>query len=84
MTAAVKAKVGDNGEQLVEAFYLLAFGTSAAIEKKWGAKPTIRDRKDALGELSDRGFGKPTQTVAGDPDQPVSVRVVFGGRHKAA
>jgi hypothetical protein len=34
--------------------------------------------KDAMLALLDRGWGKPTQMVASDPDQPVSFEIVWG------
>lgn len=80
---SVRAKVGEDGGKIVDALWFLATATPASIEKKYGAKPTIRDRVSALESLADRGFGKPAQAITGDPDQPLAVRVMFGGRHKA-
>lgn len=82
LALAVRAKAGDDGEHLVSAWWELATAKSDAIKKKYGAAPTVRDRLTALQELADRGFGKAPQTVAGDPDNPVTVRVVFGGRYR--
>jgi len=84
LTFAVREKVGADGGKIVDALWFLATATPAAIEKKYGAKPTIRDRVTALESLADRGFGKATQTVAGDSENPIAVKVMFGGRHKAA
>lgn len=84
MSLAVRAKVGDDGAEIVNALWFLATATPDEIEERYGSKPTIRDRVTALESLADRGFGKAAQTIAGDSDNPVAVRVMFGGRHKAA
>lgn len=84
LTAAVKAKAGADGKKLIDALWLIATGKPDAIEAAYGATPSIRDRQSAIDSLLDRGFGKATQTIAGDEDQPVALKVIFGGRHKAA
>lgn len=82
LALAVRAKVGEAGEKLVDAYWELATAKSSTIKTKYGAAPTVRDRLSALQELADRGFGKSPQTVAGDPENPVAVRVMFGGRYR--
>lgn len=80
----MRARVGDDGASLVDALLLIASGSLDDVEAAYGAKPTIRDRMAAIEQLMDRGFGKVTQTVAGDPDNPLQHRVMFGGRYKVA
>ena len=38
--------------------------------------PSLEERIDAAKWLADRGFGKPTQTLGVEPDQPVGVIVL--------
>ena len=66
LAAYVKSKVGDNGEQLVDALYAIAFGDAVARQDVFGemmAPPKLRDRQQAISELMDRGFGKSVQSV---------------------
>jgi hypothetical protein len=71
---AIREKYGDDGKQLMLAVHKLAFGkkTSDAV------------RLNALQILIERGWGKAPQIVSGDPENPVGLRVTFGGRYKPA
>ena len=63
--AEVKKHTGDNGEKAIEALALIAWGTPAEITAFFHAahKPNVRERLEAVTELLDRGFGRPTQTL---------------------
>lgn len=77
---------GDDGKKLVDALMLIATGSQASIQKKYGAKADIRDRREAIKELLDRGWGKTPQSIELEGKghgTPIPVRVVFGGRHRA-
>jgi hypothetical protein len=58
-----------NGDELV------AF--MARVYKDEGAE--MRDRIKAVEWLADRGWGKAIQTVAGDSDSPLRIRLTWGG-----
>ena len=63
--ALVQARVGANGEQLVDFWMLVAFGEDADIKRQFGARTVVRlqERMQAVEELANRGFGKPTQPI---------------------
>lgn len=73
VAAYLKGKYGEHGERLLDELARFAIGRK---------KCTPRDRIAALIYLHERGWGKSPQVVAGDPDNPVQHRVVFGGRHR--
>lgn len=49
--------------------------TLAGLIDGEGAADSEQARIAALREVLDRGYGKPAQVVAGDPDEPVNVNV---------
>ena len=74
MAAALREKYGEDGGKLVAVLEDYAFGKVK--------KCTHRDRLTAVEMLLERGWGKAAQVVAGDPENPVGLRVTFGGRHR--
>jgi len=74
VTAYLREQYGESGEMLLEALHAIAFSKSKKI--------AVNTRKDALIYLHERGWGKATQPVGGDPDAPVLHKVTFGGRYK--
>jgi hypothetical protein len=84
MRARIYAECGDDAKKLVEALVLVGTGTQAAIRKKFGAKAAIKERVAAISELLDRGWGKAPQSIEIDGKDGKPIRVVFGGRHRAA
>jgi hypothetical protein len=54
----------------VEFWVLLAFGSPAAVKKRFGATPRMKDRLAAAGELADRLHGKPIQAIDIDDERP--------------
>jgi hypothetical protein len=73
----IKAKCGDDYEQLVEGLYVIAFGDAAAREAFFGEPLDVKakDRLAALIALRDSGPGKPTQAhdIELPPDVPLFV-----------
>jgi hypothetical protein len=74
LAQAVQAKAGKDGAKLVAGLWVLAFGTSTQRQKLFGetVKVGAKDRQQAITELLDRGFGRPTQTqvIEGQPIPP--------------
>lgn len=64
LTEAVKAKCGKDGKSLVEALHAIALGTPAKRKKLFGEalKVSVKDRREAIVALLDRGWGRPAQT----------------------
>lgn len=71
---SIRAKFGEDGHKLIAVLERYALGKVK--------KCTHRDRLHAIEVLLDRGWGKPPQVVAGDPDQPLALKVTFGGRYR--
>lgn len=65
----VKKRCGKEGQKLVEAFALIAFGSDADCKTFFGEvlDRSVKDRLQALGELADRGFGRPLTLQPDDP-----------------
>lgn len=80
LMGAVRAKCGEDGATLVDGWFTLAFASIEDVEAKFGAKPGIRDRLAAMGELADRGWDKAAQPLQDADGEPL--RVIFGGRHQ--
>jgi hypothetical protein len=81
LAEAVKAKVGKDGKKLVEGLYLIAFGKPDEIAAFFGqvVEPEVRDRRECIKELLDRGFGRSVQALehSGPDGAPIPVgRVV--------
>lgn len=72
--AALRGKYGEDGRRLIAVLERYAFGKVK--------KCSHRDRLQAVETLLERGWGKPPQVVAGDPDNPVAMKVTFGGRYR--
>lgn len=64
-TAEIKAAAQLYGEEALSVLAKIMRNTKAAPQA----------RVAAVKEILDRGYGKPTQTIAGDPDQPQRVLV---------
>lgn len=62
---AVRALAGDDGHKLIEGLFALAFGTDKQMEAVFGKalKPAVKDRRECIKELLDRGFGRAVQAV---------------------
>ncbi len=75
LTTAVKALVGEDGKKLVEGLYILAFGSTKDVKRVFGKvlKPGVRDRRECIEELLDRGFGRPVQAheLSGPDGSPI-------------
>lgn len=74
LSTALREKYGEDGGTLIAELERYAFGKIK--------KASHRDRIHALELLLERGWGKAPQVVAGDPDNPVNLKVTFGGRYK--
>jgi|SRR5215471_5269571 len=74
LKAAVQARVGDDGERIVDAIFKIA--TDARLKGHNGA----RVRLQAWTELRDMGWGKPTATLA--LEGTGAAGIVFGGRYE--
>lgn len=82
MRLRIYAECGDDGNKLVKALALVATGTQAAIQRKFGAKAGIKERVAAISELLDRGWGKSVQSIEVDGKDGKPIRVSFGGRYR--
>lgn len=65
LAEAVKEFCGKDGRKLVAALYVIAFGKPAEQKALFDVKlkVSVRDRREAIKELLDRGFGKPVQAL---------------------
>ena len=61
--------------ELARGYTVQAISTLASIMLNEDAKGS--ERVAAATALLDRGYGKPAQTVAGDPDAPVKVEFIW-------
>lgn len=82
LRASIYAKYGANGAKLVAALGLIATGTQAAIQKKFGAKASIKERVAAQRELLDRGWGTAVQSIEVDGKDGQPILVTFGNRYR--
>lgn len=67
MTDATLARVSSLARQHTKAALAVLFGIMADEE----ASPAVRVA--AADKLLDRGWGKPSQPISGDPDNPINV-----------
>jgi hypothetical protein len=78
VASTVQAAVGKHGGKLVRGLMAIAFGSAAEQREVFGKalKVSVRDRREAMKELFDRGFGRPTQTLehTTPPGQPFELR----------
>ncbi len=74
MSRLLRERYGEDGELLIDRLHAIAFSKSKKL--------STRDRLSALEMLLDRGWGKPSQVVAGDPENPLAMKVTFGGRYR--
>lgn len=84
LAAAVREKVGDDGGKLIDALFMLAKGTPNERKAFFGepVKMTAKDRREAINDILDRGWGKAPQTVDFGDETKEAMRVMFGGRYK--
>lgn len=71
VAAAVQARAGKDGAALIDALFSMAVGRAKDHKRIFGQalKPSVRDRRECLIALLDRGFGKPIQAHEhGGPD----------------
>lgn len=61
----VKELIGEDGARAIEALGAIAFGTPKQRRAIFGEalQPKVRDRREAIKELLDRGFGRAIQAV---------------------
>ena len=74
--AHVHARVGANGEKLFDFWMLIAFGQEADIRRRFGARTVVRlqERMQAVEELANRGFGKPTLPIDAELSGAIEIR----------
>jgi hypothetical protein len=82
LAGTVRRIVGEDGQALIEALWLLANGTNEEIEARYGAKPSIRERQNAMSELMNRGWGRAPDAEDEKAPESGAVTVVFGGRYR--
>jgi Family of unknown function (DUF5681) len=68
----LRQKYGEDGQTIIEELHKLAFGKKVPHQVKL----------HALTELLDRGWGKTPQGIVGDAEQPLALKVMFGGRYR--
>lgn len=72
LLGSVRDVCGNNGQRIVEALALIAFGTQTELRRQFGrsAASSTKDRLTALRELADRGFGRTiSEATSGAVDQ---------------
>lgn len=74
LSTAIREKYGEDGKRLLLALQRIAFSRAKKI--------STRDRLTAIEMLLDRGWGKAAQVLAGDANNPLALKVTFGGRYK--
>ena len=74
LATSIREKYGEDGATLIAQLHRVAFSRSR--------KMSTRDRLTAIEMLLDRGWGKAAQVIAGDADNPLALKVTFGGRYK--
>ena len=74
----IKERCGEDYERLVDALYVIGFGTAAERRAFFGepVKVTTHDRLVAIVELRDSGPGRPRQTFEVDSSPQVPMFVV--------
>jgi hypothetical protein len=72
----VREKSSD-GDEIVEILLSIARGTLSVRVGDSDFPPTVKERMEAIRELLDRGWGRPTESleIAGIADRPVTVEV---------
>jgi len=55
---------------VVDFWVPVAFGSPAAVKKRFGVTPRMQDRLAAAGELADRLHGRPIQAIDIDDERP--------------
>ena len=63
MAAVILEQRPSTSADLVEFWSFVAFGTSTAIQKRYGVKPRIQDRLAAASQLADRLHGRAIPAV---------------------
>lgn len=84
LAQAVREKVGDDGAALIDALFMLAKGTPAERRNFFGeaVRMTAKDRREAINDILDRGWGKIPQTLDFGDETREALKVTFGGRYK--
>ena len=61
----MRASAGKDGKKLVDALYAIATGTAQERFELFGEEVdvAVRDRREAIKELLDRGYGMPLQAL---------------------
>lgn len=75
MTSVILALCPTVSEDLTKFWLALVRDKASTIKKKYGANPTLYDRRAAATELADRVHGRPVQAIEIDerPDVPAFV-----------
>ena len=68
MVATILEQRPTTSADLVEFWSVVAFGSAAAVEKRYGVRPRVQDRLAAASELADRLHGRAVQAVDIDDD----------------
>jgi hypothetical protein len=79
LRTAVVRLCGEDGDELVKFWHVVAWGTDAEFAKAFPrTRRTLRDRMDAARELADRGYGKAVQAVemSGADGSPIQFQEV--------
>jgi hypothetical protein len=70
MAAAIVDRCPTASTDVVDFWVLVAFGSPAAIKKRFGVTPRMQDRLAAAAALADRLHGKPIQAIDIDDQRP--------------
>jgi hypothetical protein len=70
MAEAILARRPKASTEIVDFWVLVAFGSSAAVKKRFGVTPRMRDRLAAAAELADRLHGRAVQAIDVDDGRP--------------
>jgi hypothetical protein len=70
MAAAILKRCPGVTTELVDFWWLVAFGSATAIKERYGVDPRMQDRLAAAAELADRLHGRAVQAVDIEDDRP--------------
>ena len=67
MAEAILARRPDASTEIVDFWVLVAFGSAAAVKKRFGVIPRMQDRLAAAVEPADRLHGRPVILTTSEP-----------------
>jgi hypothetical protein len=70
MAAVILARRPNTSTELVDFWFLVAFGSATAVEKRFGVTPRLQDRLAVAAQLADRLHGRAIQAVDIDDGRP--------------